>query len=394
MTVAVVVPVYRNAETLHALAARLAAALAGVDWRLRLVVDACPAGSGAVADALAAADPRIRVSHLPGNAGQHRAIVHGLVAEAGAEAWVCLDADLQDPPEAVPLLLSTLREERVAGVFAGRRGAYESLGRRATGTLHRRMLAALTGLPVDAGAFFAMDRRLRDAVVAALRDHGAPSVVVAAGLSGLPLTSVPVRRDVRAEGRSAWTSRARLRQSAGTLWWAARRRGAGPIPVRRAWAREAGRFLLVGAGGTAACLLGFVLLRAELPAETANVVSRLAVAIPTTWLNGRYTFGARVSRRRLYGGALAVLAAGTAVSAGLLAVEQSVEGATDRLAELAALMTANVGATVARFVLMRQWLFRRDRRRSTAAAQREQAGPTVPPAINERTPVATAPSKR
>jgi hypothetical protein len=93
-----------------------------------------------------------------------------------------------------------------------------------TGTLHRRALAALTGLPVDAGAFFAMNRPLRDAVVAGLLDCGAPSVVVAAGTSGLPLASIPVRREVRAEGLSSWTSRARLCQSANTLLWAARER--------------------------------------------------------------------------------------------------------------------------------------------------------------------------
>ena len=383
-SVAVVVPVYRNAATLPALVARLDAALTG-DWRLRLVVDACPGGSGAVADALAATDHRIRVSHLPCNVGQHRAIVHGLVAEADAGAWVCMDADLQDPPEAIPLLLSTLDERGVAGVFAGRRGAYESVGRRVTGTLHRRVLTALTGLPVDAGAFFAMDRSLRDAVVAGLRNRGAPSVVVAAGRSGLPLTSVPVRRDVRAEGRSAWTSRARLRQSAGTLWWAARQSNTPRIAVRRALGREVVRFLAVGAGGTAACLVGYVLLRREMPAETANVVARLAVAVPTTWLNGRYTFGAQVSWRRLYGGALAVLAAGTAVSAGLLAAEQSIEGGTDRLAELAALVTANAGATVARFLLLRQWLFRHTADRSTAGAQPVQKEPTAAPATNELT---------
>ena len=218
-SVAVVVPVYRNAETLHALAARLDAALT-MPWTLRLVVDACPAGSGTVATAMAAADPRIRVSHLPVNLGQHRAIGAGLAAETHADAWVCMDADLQDPPEAVPPLLAGLAERPVAGVFAGRRGAYESRGRRLTGTLHRRALAALTGLPGDAGAFLAMNRPLRDAVVTGLHDRRAPSVVVAAGAAGLPLTSLPVARDVRAEGRSAWTGRARLRQSASTLWWA------------------------------------------------------------------------------------------------------------------------------------------------------------------------------
>jgi glycosyltransferase involved in cell wall biosynthesis len=218
--VAVVVPVYRNAETLRDLAARLDAAL-DRRWRLRLVVDACPEDSAAVATSLAERDPRIGVSLLPRNVGQHHAIAHGLRDEPDADAWVCMDADLQDPPEAVPMLLALLADGRWSGVFAGRRGAYESRGRRLTGTLHRRVLATLTGLPVDAGAFFAMDRPLRDAVLAGLHHRGAPSVVAAAGRGGLPLTSVPVRRDVRTVGGSAWTARARLRQSARTLWWAA-----------------------------------------------------------------------------------------------------------------------------------------------------------------------------
>ena len=106
--VAVVVPVYGNAATLAPLAERLAAALHGHDWRLRLVIDASPDDSAAVAARLAAAEPRIAVTVLEINVGQHRALAQGLADEPGAEAWVCLDADLQDPPEAVPLLLARL----------------------------------------------------------------------------------------------------------------------------------------------------------------------------------------------------------------------------------------------------------------------------------------------
>ena len=160
--IAVVVPVYGNAATLEALAARLADALAGRAWRLRFVIDASPDDSAAVAHRLAAADARIAVTDLTENVGQHRALAAGLAAEPEADAWVCLDADLQDPPEAVPLLLDRLARGDVEAVFAGRRGAYESLGRRLTGTLHRRVAARLTGLPADAGAFLAMRPRRAD----------------------------------------------------------------------------------------------------------------------------------------------------------------------------------------------------------------------------------------
>jgi len=220
--VAVVVPVYGNEATLELLAERLAAALGGRDWRLRLVIDASPDGSAALAARLAAADARIAVTALTVNGGQHAALATGLAAEPDAAAWVCLDADLQDPPEAVPPLLDRLARGDVGAVFAGRRGAYESPMRRLTGDVHRRLAARLTGLPPDAGAFLAMGPSVRRAVVTAVREDGAPSVVLAVARAGERVASVPVARDRRPEGRSAWTGRARVRQSVRSLAWAAR----------------------------------------------------------------------------------------------------------------------------------------------------------------------------
>ncbi|WP_336031064.1 glycosyltransferase [Geodermatophilus sp. FMUSA9-8] len=221
--VAVVAPVYGNEATLRPLAARLAAALDGRDWRLRLVVDASPDASLAVAREVAAGEPRVAVTALEVNVGQHRALATGLAAE-DADAWVCLDADLQDPPEAVPLLLDRLAQGDVGAVFAGRRGRYESPVRRLTGELHRRVAARLTGLPPDAGAFLAMGPAVRSAVVGLVLDGGAPSVVLAVGRAGVRSASVPVTRDRRPAGSSAWTARARLRQSARSLAWAVRAR--------------------------------------------------------------------------------------------------------------------------------------------------------------------------
>lgn len=219
MRVAVVVPVYGNEATLEPLVARLAAALSGHDWTLRLVVDASPDGSAAVARRLAD-DPRVVAQLLDRNVGQHRALAVGLAAAHDAEAWVCLDADLQDPPEAVPALLDRLAVGDVAAVFAGRRGSYETSLRLLTGRLHRLLMARLTGLSADAGAFLALDARAREAV---LRLQG-PSLVAAIGAARLPADSVPVERAARELGRSAWTPRARLRQSARTLAWTLRHR--------------------------------------------------------------------------------------------------------------------------------------------------------------------------
>jgi len=217
--IAVVTPVYGNAATLPALAQRLAVALdeAGVAWTLRFVVDASPDDSLAVATRLAATDGRLSVTTLTRSVGQNRALLAGLAAEPDADVWVCLDADLQDPPEAVPALLTRLARGDMRVVFAGRRGAYESRARLLTGRMHRAALSLVSGVPTDAGAFLAMDAHARHALLAL----DPPSIVAGVGAGGLRSDSVPVVRDARPSGRSAWTAWARLRQSARTLAWAA-----------------------------------------------------------------------------------------------------------------------------------------------------------------------------
>jgi glycosyltransferase involved in cell wall biosynthesis len=218
MRVALVTPVYGNEATLEALAARVAAALdgAGLPWSLQFVVDASPDGSLALATSLAEGDDRLTVTALPANVGQHRALLAGLAVDAPADAWVCLDADLQDPPEAVPLLVERLARGDVGAVFAGRRGAYEGPGRLITGRLHRAALSRLTGVPSDAGAFVALDRAARHALVAL----GPPSIVAGIGGAGILAASVPVVRAARTAGASAWTWRARAQQAGRTLAWA------------------------------------------------------------------------------------------------------------------------------------------------------------------------------
>ncbi|HVE74405.1 MAG TPA: glycosyltransferase [Mycobacteriales bacterium] len=214
--VVVVVPVYGNAATLRPLVTRLGVVLGDRRWRVRLVIDASPDASAQVARSLV--DSRVAVTELSRNVGQHAALAIGLAAEPAGAAWVCMDADLQDPPEAVPALLAALPGQ--AAVFAGRRGRYEPAVRLRTGRLHRRLMSRLTGLPADAGAFVALDSRGREAILLGR----APSVVAALAVSGLPLGSIPVERAARAEGSSAWTARRRLSQSLRTLAWVVRHR--------------------------------------------------------------------------------------------------------------------------------------------------------------------------
>lgn len=219
--VTVVVPVYRNTETLAELHRRLRLVLESGSLRYQIIFvdDACPDGSFVVLEKLAEIDPSVMVLALERNLGQHGAVLVGLRYAEG-ECVVLMDADLQDPPEAIPELLETLRGGPAA-VFAGRRGRYESAFRLFTSRVFKRLLNLLCGVPTDAGMFVAMHRQM---VVCLLSfDEPGPSVVAMIGCTGLPLASIPVLRVERPTGRSAFSFRKRLRTAClaiiWVLWW-------------------------------------------------------------------------------------------------------------------------------------------------------------------------------
>ena len=95
----IVVPVYRNAATLPALAGEVREAMnvAGLEFRLLLVVDASPDESWSIMRQLASADTRIAGLLLGVNVGQHAAVLAGL-ASSSSRWFVVMDADLQDVP--------------------------------------------------------------------------------------------------------------------------------------------------------------------------------------------------------------------------------------------------------------------------------------------------------
>jgi len=217
-SVSVVVPVFRNADTLDELKRRLDVALADEpDVEFVFVDDACPSGSDWVLERLAAADPRVRQIRLPSNVGQHKAILSGL-AEARGDRIVVLDADLQDPPEAVPALLTRARRDDVDAVFAGRRGRYESTARLATSRLFKRALHIVCGVPHDAGSFVVVTGDLARRLVA----MGTPNATVPAmiGCARARTASVPVARAPRGGGRSAYSGKDRALAAWRTLVWA------------------------------------------------------------------------------------------------------------------------------------------------------------------------------
>jgi dolichol-phosphate mannosyltransferase len=102
--IVVVVPTYNEKENLPTLAAGI---LAHPGFRLLVVDDGSPDGTGALADDLARTHPgRIEVMHRNGPRGLGRSYIDGLkhALESGAELIFQMDADLSHNPEHLPAI--------------------------------------------------------------------------------------------------------------------------------------------------------------------------------------------------------------------------------------------------------------------------------------------------
>lgn len=222
----VVVPVFACADSLPELASRVRGACAPSSWELLLVDDASPDDAEEVGRSLVDIDHAVQLLSLDRNRGQQGAVMAGLAWSTGG--WVVvLDGDLQDPPEAIPHLLAQARQQGAEAVFAGRRGAYQGVGRRLTSALFRLLRPRVCRVPRDAGLFVALHRDLVDDLVAGCGTH--PRVVPMIGLSGRRVVSTPVERAVRARGRSSYSPWRRLRSGVAELAWALRRRAVGRV---------------------------------------------------------------------------------------------------------------------------------------------------------------------
>jgi len=120
------------------------------------------------------------------------------------------------------------------------------------------------------------------------------------------------------------------------------------------------RFGTIGILSTIAYLLLFLALRgAGAGAQAANLAALVTTAVANTAANRRLTFGItgprHATRHHLQG--LAVFAVGLAMTSGSLVLLDALTGNPSRILELAVLLGANLAATLARFVLLRHWVF-------------------------------------
>ncbi|MFO0899264.1 MAG: glycosyltransferase family 2 protein [Pirellulales bacterium] len=207
--VSIVVPLFNEEQVVERVVERLLG-LGIPECEFLLVDDGSRDGTWACIQQLAREHEPLIGIRLSRNFGQQAALLCGYRAAAG-EAVICLDADLQDPPEVIPRMLAAWQAgaDVVVAVRAARDG--DSIFKRATAWLYYRLLAQLSDRPsaVDAGDFRLLSRRALEALLAL---EGSEALLRGAvGWTGFPTTTIEYERAPRAAGRTKYRLRDMLR---------------------------------------------------------------------------------------------------------------------------------------------------------------------------------------
>ena len=158
----VVIPIYNSANIFPELYQRLTAAVGQTvsSFEIIAVVDGCRDRSFDVIQGIAQRDGRVKAIEFSRNFGHQAAITAGLSLAAG-DMVAIMDDDLEDPPEALPLLVARIRDGFDV-VYGIRRKRKRFWLHRFFFTAFYRILSGLVDvqMPGDAGDFCVMTRRV------------------------------------------------------------------------------------------------------------------------------------------------------------------------------------------------------------------------------------------
>jgi dolichol-phosphate mannosyltransferase len=216
LTISLVVPCFNEEAVLPELLQRLQRltdALEEEAWcrcEMVLVDDGSRDRTWPLVVEASASDSRIRGSRLSRNFGHQAALTCGYSIAAG-DAIVCLDADLQDPPEVVREMVQRWREgaDVVYGVRRSRDG--ETWFKLATAKCFYRIIRAGGAGMVkeDCGDFRLLSRRALDALLKMPERHRFLRGMV--GWIGFEVAEVRYHRQSRAAGETKYPLRKMLR---------------------------------------------------------------------------------------------------------------------------------------------------------------------------------------
>lgn len=203
--VTIVIPVYNEEESLPHLVEQIGAILPTLDCRAEVILvdDGSNDSSFVVLQREAVLHPWLRIVRFRRNSGQTAALMAG-IDHASGEVIITLDADLQNDPGDIPLLLSTLAQgyDVVSGWRKDRQDA--AISRNFVSRMANRMISRISGVSLhDYGCTLKAYRR---EVLEGMRLYGEMHrfVPIYASWMGAKVTEIPVRHHARKFGKSKY----------------------------------------------------------------------------------------------------------------------------------------------------------------------------------------------
>ncbi len=219
-----IIPTYNEAVNLERIVAAARSELrraATESYRILVVDDNSPDGTGAIAASLAADNDDIEVLHRPGKAGLGQAYLAGFrqALEGGAEMVIEMDADFSHDPRYLPAMLESaqtadlvLGSRYVAGGGVRDWGLVRQLVSRGGG-LYARMILGVEVRDLT-GGFKCIHRRVLEAIdLPSVRAEGYVfqiEVTYRAVLAGFTVREVPIVFADRTAGKSKMSVRIAL----------------------------------------------------------------------------------------------------------------------------------------------------------------------------------------
>lgn len=204
--ITLLIPAYNEEATLCKLYERVKGVTDGIpsyDFEILFVNDGSRDKTAKIIKDLREKDKSVRIVSLSRNFGKEAALLAGLDHALG-DAVIIMDADLQDPPELIPQLISKW-EEGYDDVYAKRTSRKgETFMKKFTSKAYYRLLGWLTGTDVqpDSGDFRLLDRRCVNALTSLREDNRATKSLFS--WIGYKKIAVPFERDARIAGTTKW----------------------------------------------------------------------------------------------------------------------------------------------------------------------------------------------
>lgn len=203
--VSLVVPVFNERMMLPLFFERVLSVLKQLQlhWEIVFVDDGSKDGSGQYIQRIIANEKGIRFVRLSRNFGKEAAVTAGLEQTRG-KAVIILDADLQDPPEYIPVMIERWQSGVEVVLMQRRSRTGETFLKRWSAHVFYRLLnlTSQTDIPVDTGDFRLMSRKAVDALLT-LKERNRYMKGLFAWV-GMSTAIITYDREPRAAGETKW----------------------------------------------------------------------------------------------------------------------------------------------------------------------------------------------